>query len=85
MGSEILIMSLHMMLPLITIFQLVGVSCMVCLPLTTQKMYITYVIPFYEKHETLITDTVNDNIMNRKFKQMIDYMMKIRGPEMQSK
>lgn len=76
-GSEILVMSLQMMIPLITLIQIVGVSCMVSLPLTTRKIYLTYVIPFYEKHEMLITETINDNIVNRNIKRATKYIFEM--------
>ena len=78
-GSEVLEMSLHLILPLITLVQVVGVTLLVVPKTqTTQKLYINYLIPFYETHETLIKDTINDNIFNRNFKRVIDYVLHFR-------
>lgn len=73
-SSEVLEMSLYMMIPFITIAQVIGVSLPV-LPKTqtTESLYNHFILPFYHKHKTSIKETLVDNYMSRMWTRSVNY------------
>jgi len=64
-SSQVLEMSLYMIIPLITLTQVIGVSLLV-LPKTraTDSLYGHFILPFYETHKTFITEKLSNNYMS---------------------
>ncbi len=77
-SSEVLELSLYMIIPFITLAQVVGVSLLV-LPKTrtTQSLYNHFILPFYETHKSFIQENLVDNYMNRTWTQGVNYVLKI--------
>ncbi len=71
--SEVLEMSLYIMIPFITLAQVIGVSVLV-LPKTraTQSLYDNIVLQFYEKHKTTIHQKLKDNPISQLWTRYIN-------------
>ena len=72
-SSEFLEASFYMMIPLVTLMQVVGVTLLIIPtgPTSAQRIYSNVLIPFYETHKSFIHENVIHNSITKKFSDYV--------------